>query len=231
MSPSFVLTLLFAVIAIVNGQGARVSEFDLAVTSNGFPKPSRAQYDGFIKSLKQAKITRKLETAMYLAQMLHESAGLTAKREIGCNGQNGCVAKYPASNEWIPECQGANRPANVGYYGRGYIQLTWCSNYVAASKALFNNDGNRLKLNPDSVANSEDLSWAVSGWYWGDRVHGAVANSDQFGLSTKAINGQSEECQGNGKNADRSRQRFKYYQNVFKAFKLSGNPNPAGCPY
>jgi len=166
---------------------------------------------------------------MFLAQMLHESQGLTKKREIGCTGQNGCVDKYPAGNEWIPDCQNGNRPAGVGYYGRGYIQLTWCSNYVPASKALFGDL--RLRSNPDQIANSEDLSWAVSAWYWGERVHGAVANNDQFGASTKAINGQVEECQGNGKNADRSKQRFKYYQNVFKAFKLKGTPNPAGCPY
>jgi len=215
---------------IIISQAPSRQEFENGVTSNNFPKPSGAQYNGFTKSLKQAGITRKLEGAMYLAQTLHESGGLRAKREHGCSGSGGCISKYPADREWLAECQGANRPKNVGYYGRGYIQLTWCSNYVPASKAIFK-DGNKLKSNPDQVAQSEDLSWGVSGWYWGERVHAGVANSDQFGLTTKAINGQSEECQGNGKNADKSRQRFRYYQNVFKAFRLAGTPNPAGCSY
>lgn len=166
---------------------------------------------------------------MFLAQTLHESEGLTKKREIGCTGPNGCAAKYPESGEWRDECKGSKRPSGVSYYGRGYLQLTWCSNYVQASNALGKKD--ELKKNPDSVAKSEDLSWGVSAWFWKINVHSALGGTDQFGRTTKAINGQTQECQGNGLNKDSSLQRFNYYTKVFAAFKLTGKPNPAGCNY
>ncbi|OXA57095.1 acidic endochitinase SP2 [Folsomia candida] len=219
----------FAIIAFANGQLVSQSEFQNGVTSNGFPPPSAAQYNGFVKSLGAGSISSKMEAAMFLAQTLHESAGLTTKREWGCSGQNGCVDRYPAWSEWVPECQGNNRPPGIGYYGRGYIQLTWCSNYIQASRAL--GRGDQLKSNPDSVAQSEDLSWAVSAWFWKANVHGPLGGTNQFGRTTKAINGQTQECQGNGQNADKSRQRFRYYTKVFAAFRLSGVPNEAGCPY
>jgi predicted chitinase len=107
--------------------------------------------------------------------------------------------------------------------------LTWCSNYVQASRAL--GLGTQLKTSPDTVATSEDLSWKVSAWFWRENVHGPLGGTNQFGLTTKAINGQREECQGNGQNADKSRQRFRYYQNVFAQFQITGSPSEAGCPY
>jgi len=166
---------------------------------------------------------------MMLAQLLHESAGLTTKRENGCSGANGCPTRYPESGEWLDECRGSNRPGGVSYYGRGYIQLTWCSNYVQASRAL--GYGAQLKTSPDTVASTEDVAWGVSAWFWSGNVHGPLGGTNEFGRTTKAINGQSQECQGNGQNADKSRQRFRYYQQVFAAFGISGTPNEAGCPY
>jgi hypothetical protein len=155
--------------------------------------------------------------------------GLLKKREEGCTGQNGCPTRYPASGEWLEECKGSSRPNGVSYYGRGYLQLTWCSNYVQASRAL--GKGEQLKTNPDSVAQTEDMSWGVSAWFWKINVKNALGGSNEFGRTTKAINGQSQECQGNGRNADKSKQRFKYYTKVFEAFSISGTPNQAGCNY
>lgn len=81
------------------------------------------------------------------------------------------------------------------------------------------------------MASSEDLSWGVSAWFWNANVHKALGGTDQFGRTTKSINGQSQECQGNGSNADKSKQRFKYYTKVFAAYSISGTPNEAGCNY
>lgn len=170
-----------------------------------------------------------MEAAMFLAQALHESAGLTTKREFGCSGQNGCPGRYPPSVEWVSECQGGNFPSGRSFYGRGYLQLTWCSNYIQASRAL--GRGDALKNDPDSVAQSEDLSWGVSAWFWRVNVHSALGGTNEFGRTTRAINGQTEECQGNGKNEAKSRQRFAYYTRVFSAFRVGGSPNEAGCPY
>jgi chitinase len=144
-------------------------------------------------------------------------------------GPNGCAWKYTEGGEWLDECKGSQRPQGVSYYGRGYIQLTWCSNYVQASRAL--GQGDNLKKNPDSVASNDNLSWGVSAWFWKNNVHGPLGGTDQFGRTTKAINGQGEECQGNGKNKDKSQRRFQFYQKVVKAFNLNVTPNEAGCNY
>ncbi|OXA44495.1 acidic endochitinase SP2 [Folsomia candida] len=219
-----------AVFFSANGQvSVTQAEFEAGVMTNGYPKPTSAQYQGFVNSLSAGTITSKMEAAMFLAQTLHESAGLTTKREWGCSGQNGCADRYPAWSEWVAECQGSNRPSGVSYYGRGYLQLTWCSNYIQASRAL--GKGDTLKTNPDSVPQTEDLSWGVSAWFWKVNVHSALGGTNEFGRTTKAINGQTQECQGNGQNADKSRQRYAYYTKVFAAFRISGTPNEAGCPY
>jgi hypothetical protein len=55
-------------------------QFQSGVTSNGFPRPSSAQYQGFINSLGNAGITSKMEAAMFLAQLLHE-AGTICRRQ------------------------------------------------------------------------------------------------------------------------------------------------------
>jgi len=205
------------------------NEFNRGVTQNGFATPSTAQYNGFLSSLADAGINNKREAAMFLAQMIHESGGLLLRRENGCSGSNGCPTRYPESGEWLNECKGSQRPQGVSYYGRGYIQLTWCSNYIQASRAL--GRGEALKTNPDQVASDDFLSWGVSAWFWRGQVKPVLGNTDQFGLTTKAINGQSQECQGNGQNADKSRQRFRYYTVTFREFGILGTPNEAGCPY
>ncbi len=96
---------------------------------------------------------------MALAQLLHESAGLTAKREIRCIS-NGCPGDYET-----PSCDAKQ---GQRYYGRGYIQLTWCANYRAASQDLFGN--NSLVQNPDLVATNENYAWDTAFWFWKVRV-------------------------------------------------------------
>lgn len=149
---------------------------------------------------------------MFLSQILHESAGLTAMSEIAC-ANNGCAGSYDSLN--------GNQ-----FYGRGYIQLTWKANYAAASTALYG-DPNVLVNDPNSVATDQDKAWGVSYWYWKDRVHSAPGVQDgQFGASTKAING-ALECSAPGNAA--AQKRFDIYQKVFKIFGISGTPNSAGC--
>ena len=53
------------------------SEFRKAVTDNVYPTPSREQYDTIMSMARTAgNITTKQELAMFLAQVLWESAGL-----------------------------------------------------------------------------------------------------------------------------------------------------------
>ncbi|KAL9708017.1 hypothetical protein quinque_011535 [Culex quinquefasciatus] len=67
------------------------------------------------------------EVAMFLAQVIYESAGFHYREEIG-----------GASKKYAP------------YYGRGYIQLTWDYNYRAASRDIFGDE--RLMRDPGLVA-------------------------------------------------------------------------------
>jgi len=61
---------------------------------NGYPAPSHAQYNSFIQGAgTQGKISTKQELAMALAQFLHESDGLRAKREYACANTN-CPGSY-----------------------------------------------------------------------------------------------------------------------------------------
>lgn len=130
------------------------NEFSNAVVSNGYPQPSQAVYNAFVQGLPKGSISSREEAAMALAQFLHESAGLTAKREIRCES-NGCPGEYET-----PGCDANGQR----YYGRGYIQLTWCNNYRAASQDLLGDTS--LVANPDSVATDENLAWNTAFWFW-----------------------------------------------------------------
>lgn len=124
-----------------------------AVTSNGYPAPGMDKFVAFMKSApSKGSITSKVEGAMALAQFLHESDGLQAKREYACM-QTGCPGSYAT-----PAC---DAPGQY-YFGRGYIQLSWCYNYRPASMALFGDD--RLVRDPDMVAREEQVSWDTAFW-------------------------------------------------------------------
>lgn len=205
------------------GSGSSVSqqEFNNAVTGNNYPHPSGEKYSGFINGLSRGQIKTKLEAAMALAQFLHESGGLVYKREIVCDNGNNCPNNYRT-----PGCDAHNQY----YFGRGYIQLSWCGNYRAAGQDL--GIGDALVQDPDRVAREEQMSWNTAFSYWKRQVHNFPGvQQGRFGASTRAINGQQEECQGNGKNANKSRQRFQIYKVVFRAFGLSGSPDENGCNY
>ncbi|KXJ71342.1 hypothetical protein RP20_CCG020793 [Aedes albopictus] len=132
------------------------------------------------------------EAAMFLAQLIHESGGFQHRREI--NG---------ASQSYAP------------YYGRGYIQLTHDYNYRDASRAIFGND--RLLQDPDIVSNSEEMSMRVSVWFWEAKVRpGGGPSRNNFGLTTKAINGGLEPP-----GCDLARRRYNLYVQVARALGVS----------
>lgn len=120
------------------------NEFSKAVVSNGYPQPSQVKYSAFIEGLPKGSISSKEEAAMALSQF----------REFRCMS-NGCPGDYET-----PGCDAAGRR----YYGRGYIQLTWCNNYKAASLDLLGNTS--LVANPDLVATNENLAWNTAFWFW-----------------------------------------------------------------
>ena len=153
------------------------AQFKNAVTSNGFPSPSDAQYRSYMAGLSKGQITTKEEAAMALARFLHESDGLRAKREYACQN-TGCPGSYEQ-----PGCDVAGQD----YYGRGYIQLSWCEwNYKPASRDLYGDD--RLVRDPDMVARDEQVAWDTAFWFWKVNVHSkAGVQQGKFGATTKEI--------------------------------------------
>lgn len=112
------------------------------------------------------------------------------------------------------------------YYGRGYIQLTWAYNYIAASKDIFNDD--RLLKDPDMVARDDRVAWATAFWFWRKNVKKLEGISrGEFGQSTRMINGILE-CD-NGPNVKKAKIRFELYKKILKEFNVKETPNEAGC--
>jgi hypothetical protein len=107
-----------------------LTQFNNAVTANGYPAPGAAKHQIFVNSAHKGLIATKQEAAMALAQFLHESDGLRAKREYAC-ATTQCPGSYAT-----PGCDARDQY----YYGRGYIQLSWCYNYRPASLDLYNDE-------------------------------------------------------------------------------------------
>lgn len=84
--------------------------------------------------------------------------GLYFVHEVGYNSSNGVGAYSQASVTFPPN-------PNVGYYGRGPIQLSWNYNYGQFSKFLFN-DVNILLNNPDLVQQDGVLAFKSAIWFW-----------------------------------------------------------------
>lgn len=113
------------------------------------------------------------EQAMFLANVVWETLGLTHVKEIACR-HGGCVYGQ--------------------YYGRGMIQLTWEKNYRDASYGIYGDD--RLVRNPDLAATPSG-AWRTALFYWMHRVrpllnHHNAIKSGKFGYSVYAINGDLE---------------------------------------
>ncbi|RWS20155.1 hypothetical protein B4U80_00015, partial [Leptotrombidium deliense] len=177
--------------------------------------PTKDQYDAFEEAECTCTIENKLEMAMFLAQIFHESACLKAKVEIKCKKNESHCAHYEHTYGF---------PGKI-YYGRGYIQLTGSENYKKASKALFNDD--RLLREPEQVANNEEIAWKTAFWYWKVRVHNLKGvESGNFGTTTRGING--AECTKSELH-DRAKRRFACFKKVVKALGMNDEPNEQGC--
>lgn len=169
------------------------------------PKPSRTVYEWY-----QDIVARNMslsEQAMFLANIVWETAGLQFREELACRTGNCTYGKY---------------------FGRGYIQLTWEYNYRDASYDLFGDD--RLLRNPEQVAEVEG-GWRTSLWYWRRHVTPRLIENNALmryalGYSVMAING-AVECTPKSYRLDR----LHIYNAILAAWGLhSGNPGTmAGC--
>lgn len=202
------------------GGGALVSwtEFSAALTVNFFPAPQMIQYTTFLTGLPQGSITTRQEAAMALSQFMHESDGLRARREYACMDPPHCPDHY--------RTPGCDVPGQF-YFGRGYIQLTWCGyNYNPFSLDYFGDD--RLRFTPDLVASNDNLAWDSAFWFWRRDVHNFPGvQQGHFGATTRAINGNLECVNPGGHHI--ARLRFERYQRIRTAWGLAGPGIETGC--
>lgn len=129
------------------------------------------------RAMREADITTQPRASAFLAQVLHESAGLRFFEEIASG----------AAYEGRKDLGNTQRGDGRRFKGRGPIQLTGRANYRAAGKAL----GLPLEEKPELAA-QHGVGWRIAGWYWSTRGLNGIADGysvDSFIALTKRING------------------------------------------
>lgn len=178
-----------------------------------FPN-ARRQAGVFVPALNEAmsrfRIDSKVRAAAFLAQVGHESGGLTRLVENLNYSAAGLAATWPArfrSSDGRPSAlaeQIARKPEQIAnavyggrmgngppasgdgwrYRGRGLIQLTGRANYTEAGKAL----GVDFVAQPELL---EGALWAclAAAWFWSSRGLNELADAGRFDDITQRING------------------------------------------
>lgn len=119
-------------------------------------------------------ITSQARGEMFLAQVLHESAGLQFFEEIASG----------AAYEGRADLGNTHTGDGRRYKGRGPIQLTGRANYRWAGKLL----GVDLEGHPELAARHE-LGWRIAGLYWKSHGLNELADRGDFITITRRING------------------------------------------
>jgi putative chitinase len=149
-------------------------------------------------------ITTEQRIEMFLAQIMHESAGLSAMVEnLNYKAETllrvfskyfdvATATQYARNPEAIANKVYANRLGNGNtasgegwkYRGRGPIQLTGKANYLAAEKAL----GIGCVAYPDLLIQPVNAARSAA-WFWKSHGINEVADKGNFNGTTKVING------------------------------------------
>lgn len=158
-------------------------------------------------AMAEREITTPLRVAAFLAQLAHESVGLTRFEENLNYSAEGLLKTfrkyftpegavgYARQPQKIANRVYANRMENGDeasgdgwlYRGRGPIQLTGRRNYRAAGTAL----GLKLEVFPDQVKSDPAVGARVACWFWYTRMLNTMADEgpEAFEAITRAING------------------------------------------
>ncbi len=126
------------------------------------------------QAMAEGGINTPARQAAFLAQLAHESVGLTAFEEYASG------AAYEGRSDL-----GNTQPGDgVRFKGRGPIQLTGRSNYRAAGAAL----GIDLEGNPARAADV-DVGFRTAVWFWNSRNLNSYADARNFDAITYRVNG------------------------------------------
>lgn len=175
-----------------------------------FPKAPAAAREHVNRAMTRYKIDSSVRAAAFLAQVGHESAGLTAttenlnysadalaatwpKRYKGADGKPNALAQNISRKpELIANYTYANRMGNGDqdsgdgwkYRGRGYIQTTGKANYQKLTAA----SGTNFIAVPDLLAQPEYAALSAA-FFWFDNGLNELADTGRFDLITRKING------------------------------------------
>ena len=126
-------------------------------------------------------IDKPARVAAFLAQIAHESGQLRWVREIW--GPTAAQLRYEGRRDLGNVEPGDGRR----FLGRGLIQITGRSNYVACSRALYGDP--RVLLGQPELLESPDGAARSAAWFWQIKGLNALADAGQFELITRRING------------------------------------------
>lgn len=175
-----------------------------------FPQANIAALGHLNRAMTRYKIDSPVRVAAFLAQIGHESAGLTAVVENLNYSAPGLAATWPnryrapdgkpnqlaleisRNREQIANHTYADRMGNGSarsgdgwkYRGRGYIQTTGRANYEALTKAL----GINVLAVPDLLEQPEYAALSAA-YFWQSNGLNELADANQFDLITRKING------------------------------------------
>jgi len=115
-----------------------------------------------------------------LTHMIWESGGFQFNQEIAAT-----TPPYSTIDSYQTCQNGQSAPNGKKFFGRGYIQLSWCYNYQAYGQArMVNNDPDYFYNNPETVATTYAVDSAA--WFFETNV---LDTSGNFGSTTKSVNG------------------------------------------
>jgi predicted chitinase len=190
------------------------------VSLQGGP-PLRATQDT-VNTLNSVTSSMSLYQQMaFLANAIWESGGLRFTEEQA-------AVEFPYSTksnyqrcDWNTNEQASN---GKNFYGRGYMQLSWCANYKAYGRdRMVNNDADYFYNNPETVATT--YAWDSAAWFFDTNVSD---NTGNFGLTTQAINGNLECMSSNNYIGSVPQKRYQIFEALAAQVGLTGYAE-GGC--
>lgn len=131
-------------------------------------------------ALRDADAQSPERTAMFLAQLLHESDEFRYVAEVW--GPTPAQTHYEPPHPLAAKLGNTQPGDGFRFRGRGYIQLTGRANYRACGAAL----GLELEAHPEIA---EHIPGRVSAWFWLTHGLNRAADIKDCELATKLVNG------------------------------------------
>ncbi len=182
---------------------------DIELLAQAVPTVSRQKlelyYDGLMVVFQEADLSNGQRQSCFLAQVVHESMSFIAVKENLNYSADGLLRVFPYYFKTQEQAQAyarnpekiasyvygsrlGNGPASTGegwrYRGRGLIQLTGKSNYIACG-----NDIGVDLLNDPEYLESPEGAPRSAGWFWTTRGLNSYADGGDMETITRRING------------------------------------------